>query len=66
MGHVREYTTREVEEFLSRVGFRVETIVFRGGHGRGLVGLVERLLPSLRPFFSVVAAKAPASAGERG
>lgn len=66
MGHVREYTTREVEEFLSRLGFRVERIVFRGGHGRGLVGLAERLLPSLRPFFSVVAAKTPASAGERG
>jgi SAM-dependent methyltransferase len=66
MGHVREYTTREVEEFLSRLGFRVETTVFRGGHGRGLVGLAERLLPLLRPFFSVVAAKAPAPAVERG
>jgi hypothetical protein len=44
----------------------VEAIVFRGGHGRGLVGVAERLLPSLRPFFSVVAAKAPDSGGERG
>ena len=58
MGHVREYTTREVVDFLARVGFAVERIVFRGGHGKGLVGAAERLLPSLRPFFSLVAVKA--------
>jgi SAM-dependent methyltransferase len=55
MGHVREYTTREVSEFLARVGFEVETVVYRGGHGRGLVGLAERLVPALRPFFTLIA-----------
>ncbi|MEM9555252.1 MAG: class I SAM-dependent methyltransferase [Acidobacteriota bacterium] len=55
MGHVREYTAREVVEFLAQVGFEVEATTFRGGWGRGLVGLVERLAPSLRPFVSVVA-----------
>lgn len=64
MGHVREYTTREVAEFLARVGFVVEKVVFRGGHGRGLVGLAERLAPSLRPFFTVVARKAPSPDAE--
>jgi SAM-dependent methyltransferase len=57
MGHVREYTTREVEDFLTRVGFRVEKVVFRGGHGSGLVGIAERLTPSLRPFFTLVATR---------
>ena len=57
MGHVREYTTREVAEFLQRIGFRVERIIFRGGHGKGIVGLAERLAPSLRPFFTLVAVK---------
>jgi SAM-dependent methyltransferase len=57
MGHVREYTTREVSEFLDRVGFRVKRVVFRGGHGRGLVGLAERLVPAGRPFFTLVATK---------
>ncbi len=57
MGHVREYTAREVSEFLSRIGFRVDTLVFRGGHGRGLVGLAERLLPSFRPFVTLIATK---------
>jgi len=37
--------------------FRVESVVFRGGHGRGPVGLAERLLPSMRPFFTLVATK---------
>lgn len=55
MGHVREYTTIELTSFLERVGFEVREVVYRGGHGRGLVGLAERLLPSWRPFQSLVA-----------
>ena len=61
MGHVREYTTLEVTELLERLGFRTDSLVFRGGHGRGLVGLAERLCPSMRPFFSVIAEKSDAS-----
>lgn len=57
MGHVREYTTREVADFLTRVGFRVDRVVYRGGHGRGIVGIAERCLPSLRPFFSLIATR---------
>ncbi|MDA8019275.1 MAG: class I SAM-dependent methyltransferase [Thermoanaerobaculia bacterium] len=57
MGHVREYTVREVCDFLGHLGLRVERIVYRGGHGRGVVGLVERLAPSLRPFFTVEATR---------
>lgn len=57
MGHVREYTSREVSEFLAEIGFRVEEIVWRGGHGRGPVGVAERLVPSLRPFFTLIASK---------
>ena len=64
MGHVREYTAREVADFLARVGFEVEGVVFRGGHGRGLVGLAERLLPSLRPSFTLIARR-PATASRR-
>ena len=60
MGHVREYTTREVSDLLTRIGFRVEKIIYRGGHGRGVVGLAERLAPSMRPFFTVLAARVDA------
>lgn len=63
MGHVREYTTHEVADFLARVGFHVETAVFRGGHGRGPTGVVERLFPSLRPFFSLIAVKTSGAGG---
>jgi len=67
MGHVREYTTREITEFLGRIGFRTETLIYRGGHGQGLVGLAERVVPSWRPFFTAVASKIdrpdPAAAG---
>ncbi len=57
MGHVREYTTREVSDFVTRIGFRVGAIVYRGGHGRGVVGIAERVAPSMRPFFSLIATK---------
>lgn len=55
MGHVREYTAREVRDFLGNIGFHVERVIYRGGHGRGVVGLAERLAPGLRPFFTLVA-----------
>ena len=57
MGHVREYTTKEVTALLTRLGFVVDKVVYRGGHGRGPTGLVERLAPSWRPFFAVCARK---------
>lgn len=57
MGHVREYTPREIVEFLAASGLRTERLVFRGGYGRGIVGLVERMLPSLQPFFSAIAVR---------
>lgn len=55
MGHVREYTVTETGDFLQRTGFELDAIVYRGGHGKGPVGFLERLAPSLRPFFSAVA-----------
>ena len=62
MGHVREYTTSDTIDFLLRVGFTAETIVHRGGHGRGIVGFAERLAPAMRPFFTVIASR-PAAPG---
>jgi SAM-dependent methyltransferase len=57
MGHVREYTTVEVKEFLGKIGFRVTSVIYRGWY----FGLVKqgaiRLFPRLRPFVSYVAAK---------
>ena len=64
MGHVREYTVTETVDFLQQVGFDIDALVFRGGHGQGIVGLAERLAPSFRPFFSVIARRTPSEAGE--
>jgi len=63
-GHVREYTTKEVCDFLARVGFCPQTLIFRGGHGAGLVGLAERAFPGFRPFFTVVAVRDTATNAE--
>jgi SAM-dependent methyltransferase len=64
MGHVREYTTSETIDFLHRSGFATEDLVFRGGHGRGVVGLAERLTPSMRPFVTVIARRPRVRDGE--
>jgi len=59
MGHVREYTTREIVEFLDRVGFSVEHLVFRGNFGKSWMTRAARLIPALRPFVSYVARARP-------
>jgi SAM-dependent methyltransferase len=68
MGHVREYTPREVVEFLRKMGFDVEKIVFRGRQSVALpwhYALVGRLKPTLRPFFSCVVSR-PLTAARQG
>lgn len=57
MGHVREYTRGEVKEFLTRIGFEVETVVLRGMNGPRWTRPLFHLLPRLRPFFSVIATR---------
>ncbi len=54
MGHVREYTTVEVCEFLERFGLQAEVLVFRG-RSPGVKRPITSALPPLRPFFEVIA-----------
>lgn len=57
MGHVREYTSREVCEFLCDMGFNIESIHYRGGYGSLTRKVASNLFLSLRPYFTVVAKK---------
>ena len=57
MGHVREYTTKEVIDFLTNVGFDVTFVIYRGRFGANLKQILARVFPSLRPFISYVAQK---------
>ncbi len=57
MGHVREYTTTEVIEFLHKIGFEVTTVVYRGGYPIKLAKLLIRAIPRLSPFVSYIANK---------
>jgi SAM-dependent methyltransferase len=52
-GHVREYTHREVEGFLSRVGFAPVRTHFRFGGLKGWTRPVYALAPFLRPNIAV-------------
>jgi hypothetical protein len=35
MGHVREYTSKEVTDFLQQIGFEIEGIIYRGSYSEG-------------------------------
>lgn len=61
MGHIREYTPKEVMEFLDRIGFRPEGIIFRDCYYGGLFWRMADyftwLRPEFKPFFSLIMRK---------
>ena len=57
MGHVREYTTKEVVEFLENIGFNVTKIIYRGGYDTKISQLIIKSIPHLSPFVSYIAKK---------
>jgi SAM-dependent methyltransferase len=57
MGHVREYTTTEIAEFMQRIGFKLTKIIFRGAYPTVFAKSLTRIVPSLSPFVSYVATK---------
>lgn len=61
MGHVREYTPLEVRQFLEKIGFQAQTLIFRGQYPSKTMSAVANLFPSLNPFMTFVAVKAQTS-----
>ena len=57
MGHVREYTTAEIMEFLKDIGFVVTGVIYRGRYSTGIAHILTQIIPSLNPFVSYIAAK---------
>ena len=61
MGHVREYTSKEVSDFLQKLGFEIEGIIYRGSFSEGwfwkLSHQFTRVRPEFKPYFSIVARK---------
>lgn len=57
MGHVREYTTTEVVDFLRNIGFDVKKVIYRGRFYSKIKMFIARLFPSLRPLVSYVSRK---------
>jgi 2-polyprenyl-3-methyl-5-hydroxy-6-metoxy-1,4-benzoquinol methylase len=65
MGHVREYTPKEVRDFLQKMGFEIEGTIYRGEYVGGWFWRLSQLFtfacPQFKPFFSIVARKPNAS-----
>ena len=57
MGHVREYTIKEINEFLGNLGLTVTQLIYRGRYDNLIKNTVQRLLPNLSPFVTYVVKK---------
>jgi SAM-dependent methyltransferase len=58
MGHVRLYTSKEVSQFLQRIGFSIEEVIYRGAYSPSKTKrILWRLIPDLKPMYSIVAKK---------
>jgi SAM-dependent methyltransferase len=61
MGHTREYTSIELVNFLTKIGFEIDGIIYRGDYGgsrmRNIARHLTKILPQFKPFFSIVARK---------
>ena len=57
MGHVREYTPREVVEFLRKTGFQIDGIIFRGDYHSSGGKLAARIWRTMRPGLTILARK---------
>jgi SAM-dependent methyltransferase len=57
MGHVREYTAKEVKDFLAHIGFKTEIVIFRGEYANPLAHAISAVFPSLKQSFSIIARK---------
>jgi len=56
MGHVREYTCKEVTEFLRKMGFEIVSVTHRGRY-LGIRGTIAGLFPRMNPFMQFIAKK---------
>lgn len=57
-GHIREYTEREVSDFLSTIGFTKLDCIYRGPNRPKMAQILMKFLdPKLRTFFTIIATK---------
>ncbi len=57
MGHVREYTRRELVEFARHFRMRCECVIYRGTYEGAVMNVLGFALPRLRPFQMLVLRK---------
>lgn len=55
--HIREYSPVEIIDFLDKIGFDTVKIIHRGEYKRRSLAAISKVMPKLRPFFSVHAIK---------
>jgi SAM-dependent methyltransferase len=57
MGHVREYTRRELVDFARHFRMRCERVIYRGTYEQAVMNALGFALPRLRPFQMLVLRK---------
>lgn len=63
MGHVREYTTLEISQFVQQLGFSIQGLIYRGQYkcNPKWKRIITKMLPKLSPFVTIVVTKQPNS-----
>ena len=54
MGHIREYTPREMREFLQSIGFSNVSVIYRGGGKRWWTSFLYKMFPRARPEMLLI------------
>ena len=57
MGHVWEYFIDELLLFLGKIGFNIESVIYRGWYGSRTIDIPIRFLPQLCPDMTILASK---------
>ena len=59
MGHIREYSSREVTDFLKKIGFQPIKVIYKSYNKsrRSLVDLTYRIFPFWRPYQIIISKK---------
>ncbi|MEP0857774.1 class I SAM-dependent methyltransferase [Trichocoleus sp. DQ-U1] len=59
MGHVREYTTLEISQFIQQVGFNIQGLIYRGQYkcNPRWKRIITKMIPNLSPFVTIIATK---------
>ena len=57
MGHFRIFSPVEIIDLLAKLGFETRELIYRGRFHKAVGNVVGRVIPQLRPYFSLISSR---------